>query len=386
MADPHLPSGTNYGATYALNKEFDASDNRGLALKVFSGTVLEAFRAKTVFYDNTGQIMVQKTLSGGHIAQWPVIGDDIDLTGIGTFSDLSSPPDGDFLDAGEAVAEGGLLMGYHTPGDFISGRKVKMSEATVRVDDILVAAIDVPFSDLDLSHFDVIRPFATKLGRSLAIDNDKKIATIAMKAAQNAGVTGVYPGGQQVTRTGNASVAATYVDSDTGSGLFRDDVSELAEAFDNDHVPEDGRYLFISPYILRIMRHEQDVFNRDYNPESLAGNLNERVLGTLEGFKLVLTTHLPTSQTETKFESTDSNLAKYDYDCRGLGAGSKNVAALALCGASEGSAAVGMVQAAGIRTVIQDDERRNVKFMKAQMMVGYDVVAPWCAGAIQCHA
>jgi hypothetical protein len=47
-----------------------------------------------------------------------------------------------------------------------------------------------------------------------------------------------------------------------------------------------------------------------------------------------------------------------------------------------GSAAVGMVQAQGIRTHIEDDERRNVKFMKAQMHVGYGVLAPWCSGAI----
>ena len=41
---------------------------------------------------------------------------------------------------------------------------------------------------------------------------------------------------------------------------------------------------------------------------------------------------------------------------------------------------MGMVQAAGIRSVIQDDERRNTKFMKSQIMVGADVLCPWTAG------
>ena len=53
-----------------------------------------------------------------------------------------------------------------------------------------------------------------------------------------------------------------------------------------------------------------------------------------------------------------------------------------LCGAGMGQPAIGMVQASGMRSVIEDDERRNVKFMKAQMHVGFDVLAPFCAGVI----
>ena len=363
---------TDIASTYLSRtlQEQGAGDERALALKVFSGTVLEAFRAKTVFYDNTGSIMVKKTLSGGHFAQWPVIGDDIDLYSVGTFDDQDG--NNDYSDSGDVTTDGGLALGYHTPGEFIKGRKIEMSEQTVRVDDVLVAAIDVPFSDLDLSHFDVIRPFATKLGRSLAIDNDKKIATIAMKAAQDGGVSGVYPGGQEVTRTGHTSttVAGNYPDgNDTGAGRFREDCANLAELFDNDHVPEDGRFLFISPHIRKILRWETDVFNRDYNPDSLAGDLNSRTIGTLEGFNLVLTTHLPgTSTTDTmyKYMGGNTNHRKYDYKVTGSEADYAVPAAIALCGASEGSAAVGMVQAAGIRTVIEDDERRNVNTLRPQ--------------------
>ena len=41
-----------------------------------------------------------------------------------------------------------------------------------------------------------------------------------------------------------------------------------------------------------------------------------------------------------------------------------------------------MVQAGGMRSIIEDDERRNQKFMKSQLLVGADVLSPWCAGAI----
>lgn len=396
-----LPSGGStvpFGASRTLldSASTGAGTNRDLALKVFAGSVLEAFKANTAFLTRSGSIIASKMLSGGHVAQWPVIGDDIDLRNIGVFTDSG----GD--DSYETVeSEGGLALGYHSPGEFITGRKIKMSERTVRVDDILVAAIDVPFIDLDLSHFDQMGPLSNKLGRSLAVDNDKKIASIAMSGARHAGETGIYPGGQRVTRYGvTTSVAEddyltvpltdAYADGTTGAGNFRDDVAALAELFDQDHVPEgpNSRFLFIDPYIRRILRHETDIWNRDYNPEGDAGDLNRRVIGILEGFSLIQTTHLPTGHTKTKYETYDSNLAKYDYTATGNGDSASTgndlarPAAIALCGAMEGSAGVGMVQASGMQSVIEDDARRNVKFLKSQMLVGYDVLSPWCCGVI----
>lgn len=394
-----LPSGTGFGATRTLQNN-GTGDNRLLALKLFSGTVLEAFRAKTVFYDNTNSIMIQKTIENGHMFQWPIIGDDLDLSTHAVFNDAGG--DGTFEQAGDVALSGGVKMGYHTPGDFISGRTVKLGEATVRVDDMLVAAIDVPFQDLDLSHFDVLQPFATKLGRSLAIDNDKKIASIALKAARTGPTAGIHAGGQQsmINVTTPTTLLTAFPDSVVGSRLFRDGASDLARQFDEDNVPEDGRYLFIPPYIRQILRHEGTGFGSTGSDATIygpAGNpysgdlsarswdLNSRTIGQLEGFNIVVSTHLPTGSTLKKFEGVDSNLLKYDYDCTGGSITTGLPAAIALCGASEGSAAVGMVQAGGMRSIVEDDERRNVKFLKSQMLVGYDVIAPWCAGSIEVY-
>lgn len=371
-------------------------DDRSLALKLFSGTVLEAFRNKTVFYDNTGSFMAHKTLSGGKSFQWPVIGDDIDVDALGTYTS-----------AGVHTAAGGLYKGYHEPGKFISGAKVKMNERVVEVDDMLVAAIDIPFADLDISHFDIMAPFATKLGRTLAISNDKKVCTTAIHAARHDGIAGVYPGGQQVQRNVAAatpSVADAYPDTAAGATLFRDDVATLAKDFDDDNVPEDGRYLFISPYIRKILRHDvsfvtvQNAAGTDnvgggatnggiYNQQlgSNTWDYNTRGIGMLEGFNIVLTNHIPTGSI-TEYDGWDAALgAKYNLSADGSGAAAARVAAVALCGAQEGTPAVGMVQASGMQTVLQDDHRRNVKFMKAQMMVGYDFLSPWCAGVIEVY-
>jgi len=377
------PTAVQYGVTRTLNKEYGAND-RALALSLFSGTVLEQFYVNTVFYDRGGQFIAMKQLDGGHEARWPIIGDDLDLFNATDLNDTDSPADGGF---DEALPEGGLNAGYHRPGDFITGKKIKMSEKVIRCDDILVAPIDVAFADLDLAHFDVLGPYAQKLARSLATDNDRKIAALAWAAAKASGVTGVYPGGNnvEVSASGGSAFTSFFANNSTGSGLFRESVAELAKQMDLDNVPEQGRYLFISPDVRKLLRFETDVFNRDFNEAQIAGTLNTRAIGVLEGFQLITTNNLPgqwTATTNGRYGLIDSNLAKYDFDATLDATNDTRPAAIALCGASAGMAAIGMVQAAGIRTHIEDDERRNVKFMKAQMHVGYDVLAPWCAGAI----
>ena len=382
--------GSPFGVSRTLQVD-NTGDTRALALKVFSGTVLEQFYTNTVFYDRASEFISQKVLDGGHMAQWPVIGDDLDL--FNSINGDVNSGNAEFFDAADVGAEGGIKAGYHNPGEFITGRKVKMAERTVRVDDVLVAPIDVPFADLDLNHFDVLTPYAQKLARSLAIDNDRKIAALGYRAARTSGVSGIFPGGTEVVRTvsGASDIAngasPFYADSITGSGNFRADVATLAMEMDLKNIPEQGRYLFISPQIRKLLRHEKDVFNRDYNEASIAGTMNARAIGVLEGFQLVTTNNLPgqwTATTNGRYGLIDSNFGKYDFDCALATANDERPAAIALCGASSGMGAIGMVQASGIRTVIEDDERRNVKFMKAQMHVGYDVLAPWCAGSITC--
>ena len=342
-----------------------AGGTRALALQMFSGLVLEAFKNKTVFYDNTGNIMSLKVLQGSHSAQFPIIGDDIDLA---------------------STSGNGVTKGYHAPGTFIAGETIKMSKTSIEVDDILVAAMDVGYADLDIAHFDVLGPFAMKLGRSLAQDCDKKIAIMALKAARTAAVSGIHKGGQLVSynTAGAQAITTAYADSTVGSALFRTHAAQLARQFDEDNVPEDGRYLFIPPYIRSIMRHETAIFDRDLTEPGNVGDLNARIIGKLEGFNLIMSNNLPTATVSGYSAPADKYNITITVDGTGA-AGTGLPAAIALCGAIEGSAGVGMVQASGIRSVIQDDERRNTKFLKSQMMVGFDVLAPWCAGAIELH-
>ena len=228
-----------------------------------------------------------------------------------------------------------------------------------------------------------MRPYARKLGRALATDMDQKLARVGVRAARTAAVAGVHSGGNQVTRlaSGASADSGAYADSSTGSGAFRDDVAQLARLMDEDAVPEAGRFLFIKPYIRSILRHETDIFNRDYNTDGLAGTMNDRVIGMMEGFNLIISNNFPTTNT-----NSTASFDAYKVDCDGEDVGGVRPVALALCGAQEGSSAIGVVQAAGLTSHIEKDERRNTFFLKSQMMIGADIVSPWCAGEIGWHA
>ena len=129
------------------------SDPRGLGLKMFWGRVIEAYRAETILWnaiDGGGpNVIASKMITEGVSWQFPIIGDD-------------PTPE------------------YHTPGVELLGMDVSLDEGTITIDDILVSHYDVPLDQTELSHFDVIAPFARKLGRSLAIDFDKKMIQLGV--------------------------------------------------------------------------------------------------------------------------------------------------------------------------------------------------------------
>jgi hypothetical protein len=358
-----------------------------MALKIFSGMVLEAFQQATMFYDRTGQFISVKQIEGANSAQWPILGDD-------------------------------PAPAYHVPGvvlnNTVTAPRIKTSSADVVVDEILVNALDVPFRDIELTHFDVLAPFATKLGRGIAKVLDKKIAILAIKAARTASVTGLHGGGYLVERNSSGSGgtlltdATAYPLSPRGAYNFRTDVNSLAQAMDERAVPEGSRYLFITPYMKSVLRFEANfdgsnltsvpvmpsTFNSDLSSQT--NDVNARVIGILEGFKVIVTTHLPSADLTANSLTGENAAVAYTSGSgttggkyQGLFDGSTQAGgrpvAVALCGADTGSPAIGMVQASGLRSYIESDERRNTQFMKAQMMAGMGIICPWSAGVIQVY-
>lgn len=371
------------------------ANTRDMAMTIFSGMVLESFQTASVFYDRAGEFMSIKQLNGAASAQWPIIGND---------------PFGS----------------YHVPGTFINeqstmgtnDKRIQMYQKTITTDEYLVNGLDIPFTDMNVLHFDVIGPFATKLGRNLAKILDRKIAILATKASLATAVTDVYATGMQVNRTGSATIATAYPASPSGAYNFRVDLAALAQKFDEASIPESGRYMFITPAIKTALRFEPAFYNSitsagvygtgtasvvgtsvfqaapsNYTGGSSMSDISSRVIGNLEGFQFVVTNNLPTTDLSAATGLSGEDLAvayssvtgttggKYQINALGTASNPRPVA-VALCSAATGSPAIGMVQATGLQTHMEDDQRRNTKFLKAQLMCGLDVLCPWSAGSI----
>ena len=261
---------------------------------------------------------------------------------------------------------------YHVPGQFIEGGTTVQAKTTITVDDLLVKALRLPFIDEILSKWNLIEPRAMECARIQAEKLDNRMARLLVNAAVTAAVTNVHSGGKSVTRSGVASEAAAYPVSDTGAENFEADASDLARKFDDDNIPRDGRLLFVSNRTVQVLTRSKKLMNRDYTPQDVT-QYHKRAVGVCEGFVLVPTNHLPSTNVTT-------DLSKYNGDYR-FASTNGQPAAIAVW-AGEGKAPVGCVRAGGFRNTVYRDENRNVNLVKNEILCGMGVLHPWLAGAI----
>tara|TARA_R100000808_G_scaffold15607_3_gene35921 strand:+ start:367 stop:1425 length:1059 start_codon:yes stop_codon:yes gene_type:complete len=335
-------------------------DDTAIALTGFWLSVQEAFRRKTLLWNAVGpdgvggpaapsSVVDSMVTSSGKSWEFPIIGDD------------PTPV-------------------VHTPGTELLGQQIDMSKGSISIDQILVAHSDIALDHQQMSHFPTMQKFGRRLGRSLAITFDKDLFIIGVRAANTAASVGFHSGGNAVNRVA-ATVAVAYPFDATGAANFYEDILTLARLMDEDDVPEDERWLTMTPRALQVltMGNSNYIFDTDFGRTE--NHLMRQTIGVCGRFNILPTTnHLPTTNI------TGARQSKYEGNFTPAGTGEP--VALALCGAGEGDAAIGYVAAAHpslgpIYTYMSPDERRNTQFLKAQMMVGADILAPYCAGVIQ---
>lgn len=325
-----------------------------IALKMYSGSVMEGYYNKRNWFDESGGIVAFKRLGPdqGKSTQFIRVAD------------------------GEDAED-------HIPGQELLGQNYAFDEGTITVDDIVVSHVDVPV-DLSLkAHFNDIAPLGTARGRKVAEKINTRIAITAVKAARTASVTKdgllVHNGGNVVERVGASGLASAYASTVTGARALRDDFEHMGQLMDEDNVPDSSRYAFISPYLKRVLSNDTNLYDRDLS--AAPGDLAGRMIGRLAGFWLIVDNNIPT----TEITSVQQPNAKYQGDFRYNGSVGQP-AAVFLCGADEAKAAVGMVQFMGLQAYMAPDHRRNTTFIKAQTMVGMGVLAPESAGELRVTA
>jgi hypothetical protein len=326
------------GTEYALSPE-----------EMFQMGVVEAFRDEVIFADSPA--IQRKIISQGNSHQFYLMADTPD------------PEE-------------------HTPGDELLGQQFEIDEGNITIDGIVVAHHDVPLDQMRLANFDILGPLARKTGERIARFYDNRLARLLVLTARGAAVTknglSVHSGGNRVF-VDNESVATAFPVSSTGASNFLDAAQELAEAMDNDNVPEGGRYMWIDPYIRRVLAKDTGIWDVQYAQNASGNNLQGRLIGKIAGFEvMVAKNRIPSANVTTgpsKYQGTFSVTSANSAVGRPV--------AIVAAGGQYGMAPVGIVQHGGVESVMVPDERRNTVFVKSQVLMGAGQLHPWCAGVIE---
>ena len=220
----------------------NATNNRDLYLKLFSGEMFTGFQRETIARD----LVMKRTLTNGKSLQ--------------------------FIYTGRTSAE------YHTPGNSILGNSdgaPPVAEKTITVDDLLISSAFVYELDETLAHYELRGEISKKIGYALAQKYDRLIFRAIAKGARQASPiskTGfIEPGGTQI-RVGAGSDADDALDDEKLVTAFY----EAAAALDEKGVSDDGRVAVLNPrqyYELIKGAGSNGLINRDVQGTALqSGN------------------------------------------------------------------------------------------------------------------
>ena len=257
----------------------NATNNRDLYLKLFSGEMFTGFQRETIARD----LVMKRTLTNGKSLQ--------------------------FIYTGRTNAE------YHTPGNSILGNSdgaPPVAEKTITVDDLLISSAFVYELDETLAHYELRGEISKKIGYALAQKYDRLIFRAIAKGARQASPiskTGfIEPGGTQI-RVGAGSDADDALDDTELVKAFY----EAAAALDEKGVSDDGRVAVLNPrqyYALIKGAGSNGLINRDVQGDALqSGN------GVIEiaGIQIYKSMNVPFfSKYGTKYAPSSSPSASTD--------------------------------------------------------------------------
>ena len=241
------------------NATGNASNNRDLYLKLFSGELFKGFQHESIARD----LVTKRTLKNGKSLQ--------------------------FIYTGRTKAE------YHIPGQAILGNTdnaPQVAEKTVTVDDLLISSAFVYELDETLAHYELRGEISRKIGYALAQTYDRKIFRSIVRGARAASPVSatnfVEPGGSQI-RVGTTAQANNAYDSEKLVDAFYD----AAAALDEKGISGEGRVAVLNPrqyYTLIQNVSTNGLINRDVQGTALqsGGGIME-----IAGIKIYKSMNIP---------------------------------------------------------------------------------------------
>lgn len=260
----------------------------------------------------------------------------------------------------------------HGRGVFLLGSSRANESVNVDIDRVIIEVDDLDMGDLQLTGFDEIAASVRENARIIAEQGDSRAFRLGILAARTGAATNIHAGGNVVQRIGSDLQSAWPI-STTGADNLKIDVSTLARLMDEDNLPKD-RVLFISPYLRQVATFDKTLFSRDYTGPDVA-RYGERFLGTMEGFKIILTNHLPSTEVTLDLPKYNGNFT--------AGAGSqRQPVALALASDGSDRVAIGKAVRRPLTAKVWESPDHDATRTTASIHYGMDIVFPPCAGEI----
>lgn len=271
-------------------------------------------------------------------------------------------------------------------GSTINGVPFGFSEGTIQCNDNIDAvAYELGKSQMNLADFDFMTGKGEDLGYAVARQMHLRGMNILVRAARSAASTRTvdgrsitfHNGGQRVHNT-SSSITSRYSVDAAGAQNIRTDLENLAQLFDEDDIPRDegGNVALISPRELRVLLQDTKVFDVQYNQNASENNYNNRIIGKVAGFNIMVVTDLP------RTNYVDPDVSSYNLDSSASTGTQPAIIAVRGAGIRD-LYPIGAVVAQGLSSIVTPmDEKTNVVTMKAEMHYGLGVMHPEVAGVI----
>ena len=241
-----------------------SGDERALALELYSGELYRHYMR----YITTEDVVMQQNITSGSSYQFIFTG------------------------------RGGDPVRHDAGTELTGGASTQVGKKTIVIDDKeLVYSEYYTKPQAQVSHYDLAPVLMENAAQQMAytIDN-RRFRVIARGARQAArGNNNEFESGTLVRRNA-ATVAAAYPLSETGSRQLQEDLAEAAQKLRDKFVPEGAaRYVFLTPYLARVLRQDLTLFNTQIN-QDLGNRSNPYDLPTMvEGFMPRITKNIPTT-------------------------------------------------------------------------------------------
>ena len=222
-----------------------------LFLKVFSGEVMSTFNSQTVMKEKTRI----RSINNGKSAQFPAIA--------------------------KTVAE------YHTAGAEILGNNIEHAEKVITIDDLLIANTFISRIDEAKNHYDVRAEYSKQMGQALAQTYDRNLLSMAVKAARDPSGIGAGVAGQGSAASEGLGVTPTTAQLVTG-------IYDAAASLDTANVPEDERFVIVSPTTYYALVQEDKLINRDFGAN---GSYSDGTVMRVAGMQIIKSNNLAVNHT-----------------------------------------------------------------------------------------